>query len=90
MDWTSHFVQVEAAGIEPETPISQSLTEQELAASCGEVSALCLHVSGNTCQCVASLDPILIRLIELWPALAADAQKTIHAICLDAVLLGDE
>jgi len=81
---------VEAAGIESENAISQSTTEQKLTASPGEVSALCLHGSGNGCHFVSSLDPILTRLIELWPSLSASSRATIHAICVDNILLGDQ
>ena len=80
---------MEAAGIEPEDAISQRVSEQQLTALAGEVSALCLHGSGSACHYVASLDPTLVRLIEFWPSLSVDALKTIHAICIDAVLLGN-
>lgn len=78
-----------AAGIEPVYSISQTSPEQQLTAIDEKVSALCLHGNGNACHCVASLDPILARLIELWPSLPADARKAIHAICVNAVVLGD-
>jgi hypothetical protein len=79
-----------AAEIEPEDAISECPTEQQLTESTEQVSALCLYGNGNACHCVASPDPILIRLIELWPSLSADTRKTIRAICVDAVLLGDQ
>lgn len=86
----THPLYVEAAGIEPVYSIPEVPTEQEVTALAKKVSALCLHGSGNACQCMACLDPTLVRLIEAWPSLSVDARKTIYAICLDAALLDDE
>ena len=52
------------------------------------MSALCLHGNGNGWQSMAALDPLLARVVELWPAFSADVRKTICAMCVDAVLLG--
>lgn len=79
-----------AAGIEPAYSVSEVPTEKQVTASAGKVSALCLHGNGNACQYMACLDPALPRLIEVWPSISMDARQTIHAICLDALLLDDE
>jgi hypothetical protein len=81
---------MEAPEIESEDAVSQSTADKQLTKSATEVSALCLHGNGNACLSVASLDPILVHLIELWPFLSTDARETIRAICLDAMLLGDK
>jgi hypothetical protein len=77
---------VEAAGIEPEDAISQSMADKQLTNSAAEMSALCLHGEVNSWQSMASLDPLLARVVQLWPSLPADVRKTIYATCVDAVL----
>lgn len=81
---------VEAAGIEPEYSNTEAITERQVTATPEKVSALCLHGNGNACHCKASLDPLLVRLMEVWPSLSMDVRQTIHAICLDAELLVDD
>jgi hypothetical protein len=81
---------VEAAGIEPETPISQSDAGIGLTESSPDVSALCLQSNGTSCQHLALLDDQLSHVIELWPSLQAETRKTIYAICIDALLLRDD
>lgn len=79
-----------APGIEPVYASPQTSTEQQLTTPAEEVSAQCLHGSGNACHFLASLDQALIRLIELWSSLSPDTRKTIHAICVDAVAPGNQ
>jgi hypothetical protein len=81
---------VEAAGIEPETPISESDAGTGLTEFTADASALCLQHDGIACQSVASLDHELERVIELWPSLHAETRKTIYAICIDAILFRDQ
>ena len=81
---------MEAAGIESETPISQSSVDKRLTNSAAEASALCLQRDGTACQPLASLDHELARVIELWPSLQTETRKMVYAICIDAVLLRDD
>jgi hypothetical protein len=77
---------VEAAGIESETSVSQSVADQELTKPDGEVSALCLHGERTSCQCLAAMDSELMRVVELWPSLPEPTRRTIYDLCIDGAL----
>jgi hypothetical protein len=80
---------VEAAGIEPEAPIFESPTEQQLTESTEQISALCLHDHGTSCHPQASIDAILAPVVELWPSLPPEKQCAIYAVCIDSALLDE-
>lgn len=57
--------------------------------STGQVSALCLHGHGTSCHPQASIDAILMRVVELWPSLPPEKQRAIYAVCIDAALFDE-
>jgi len=77
------------AGIEPLDAIPQGDTDKEVTESAGELSAPCLHGDGTSGHLPATADPMLARVLELWPTLPRHTQRAVYALYVDAALFSE-
>ena len=64
----------------PQSPIDvagQQVTTRE-----ADVSAHCLLSDVTDCQELASIDPILARIAEIWPTLPKSIREQAESLCL--------
>lgn len=73
-----------AAGIERTDQPSEVLAHLSLRADPPVVSALCLHSSDIKSHILAANDPVLDRIIKLWPTIGKPTRAAMYALIQEA------